>query len=168
VRIGSSFISLDQARENLRREIPNWDFDRLAGRTRREWNDLLKRIEIEGGTPDEQTVFYTAMYHVPLFPRTFSEYGRYYSAFDEKIHRGVSYNDYSTWDTFRALHPLATPFLKHSDLFDGKLLEFEMAEGGGQARTRLRNATAGQARMTMRMRMIRTGRRRGRRPGRPL
>ena len=108
VRIGSSFIGLDQARENLRKEIPNWNFDELASRTKQDWNDLLKRIEIEGGTPDEQIIFYTAMYHSLLFPRTFSEYGRYYSAFDEKIHKGVSYNDYSMWDTFRALHPLLT------------------------------------------------------------
>jgi predicted alpha-1,2-mannosidase len=108
VRIGSSFISLDQARENLRREIPDWDFDHVASQTKKQWNNLLKRIEITGGTPDEQTVFYTAMYHSLLFPRTFSEYGRYFSPFDEKIHNGVSYNDYSMWDTFRALHPLLT------------------------------------------------------------
>lgn len=108
VRIGSSFISPDQARENLRREIPGWDFDALAGRTRDAWNTLLQRIEVEGGTPDERTVFYTALYHSLLFPRTFSEYGRYYSAFDENIHSGVAYNDYSMWDTFRALHPLLT------------------------------------------------------------
>ena len=108
VRIGSSFISLDQARENLRKEITGWNFDRLASRNKQEWNHGLSRIEIEGGTPDERTIFYTAMYHSLLFPRTFSEYGRYYSAFDEKIHNGVSYNDYSMWDTFRALHPLLT------------------------------------------------------------
>ena len=108
VRIGSSFISLDQARENLRREIPDWDFDKLANRTKQQWNDMLERVEIEGGTPDEQTIFYSAMYHSLLYPRTFSEYGRYYSPFDEKIHKGVSYNDYSMWDTFRALHPLLT------------------------------------------------------------
>jgi predicted alpha-1,2-mannosidase len=41
-----------------------------------------------------------------LFPREFSEYGKYYSAFDDKVHAGLSYNDYSLWDTFRALHPL--------------------------------------------------------------
>jgi len=108
VRIGTSFISLDQARDNLRREIPNWNFDQLSQTTKHAWNDLLKRIEIKGGTPDEQTIFYTGMYHSLLFPRVFSEYGRYYSAFDEKIHDGVSYNDYSMWDTFRALHPLLT------------------------------------------------------------
>jgi len=108
VRIGSSFISLEQARENLRREIPDWDFSGVADRNRQAWNRSLGRIEIAGGTPDEQTIFYTAMYHALLFPRTFSEYGRYYSAFDEKIHPGSSYNDYSMWDTFRALHPLLT------------------------------------------------------------
>jgi len=48
------------------------------------------------------------MYHSLMFPRRFDEYGRYYSAFDEKVHPGVSYNDYSMWDTFRALHPLLT------------------------------------------------------------
>jgi predicted alpha-1,2-mannosidase len=108
VRIGSSFISLDQARENLRKEIPDWDFDKVALRNKRAWNQYLSRIEIEGGTLDEQTVFYTAMYHSLLFPRAFDEYGRYYSAFDENIHQGVSFNDYSMWDTFRALHPLLT------------------------------------------------------------
>ncbi|HLT51534.1 MAG TPA: glycoside hydrolase family 92 protein, partial [Arenibacter sp.] len=51
-------------------------------------------------------IFYTALFHTMLFPREFSEYGRYYSAFDDQIHNGVSYNDYSLWDTFRALHPL--------------------------------------------------------------
>jgi predicted alpha-1,2-mannosidase len=108
VRIGSSFISLDQAKENLRKEIPDWDFNRAASRNKEEWNELLGRIKVEGGTPDEQTIFYTAMYHSLLFPRRFDEYGRYYSAFDERIHQGVSYNDYSMWDTFRALHPLLT------------------------------------------------------------
>ncbi|MDE3100157.1 MAG: GH92 family glycosyl hydrolase [Verrucomicrobiota bacterium] len=108
VCIGSSFISLEQARENLRREIPDWNFDRVAGRNKEEWNRLLNRIQITGGTPDEQTIFYTAMYHALLFPRRFDEQGRYYSPFDEKIHRGVFYDDYSMWDTFRALHPLLT------------------------------------------------------------
>jgi predicted alpha-1,2-mannosidase len=108
VRIGSSFISLEQARDNLRREIPGWSFADVAGQTKREWNDALSRIQVKGGTSDEQVIFYTAMYHSLLFPRIFSEYGRYYSPFDEKIHAGVSYNDYSMWDTFRALHPLLT------------------------------------------------------------
>ena len=106
VKVGTSFISLDQARDNLRREIPDWDFHRVRAEGRRVWNEALGRIRIEGGSKDERVNFYTAMYHSLLFPRIFSEYGRYYSAFDDKIHNGVSYNDYSLWDTFRAEHPL--------------------------------------------------------------
>jgi predicted alpha-1,2-mannosidase len=108
VRIGSSFISIGQARENLRREMPDWDFDGVVRKTKQEWNDALGRVIAEGGTDDGQVLFYTSMYHTLMFPRRFDEYGKYYSPFDEKIHEGVSYNDYSLWDTFRALHPLLT------------------------------------------------------------
>jgi len=52
-RIGLSFISLEEARENLRREIPGWDFDGVANRSQREWNALLNRIQVEGGTPEQ-------------------------------------------------------------------------------------------------------------------
>jgi len=106
VRIGTSFISLDQARDNLKREIPDWNFERVKADGRRIWNEALGKIRIEGGSKDDRVNFYTAMYHSLLFPRIFSEYGRYYSAFDDKVHNGVSYNDYSLWDTFRAEHPL--------------------------------------------------------------
>ena len=106
VKIGTSFISIDQARDNLKREIPDWDFDRVKTEGRRIWNEALGKIKIQGGSKDERVNFYTAMYHTLLFPRIFSEYGRYYSAFDDRVHNGVSYNDYSLWDTFRAEHPL--------------------------------------------------------------
>lgn len=106
VRIGTSFISIEQARANLRNEIPDWDFARVKLEGRRVWSEALNRITIQGGSKEERINFYTAMYHALLFPRIFSEYGRYYSAFDDRVHNGVSYNDYSLWDTFRAEHPL--------------------------------------------------------------
>ncbi len=106
VKIGTSFISLDQARENLNKEIPDWDFARVKTEGRRIWNEALGKIMIAGGTKNDRVNFYTAMYHTLLFPRIFSEYGRYYSAYDDRIHDGASYNDYSLWDTFRAEHPL--------------------------------------------------------------
>jgi len=106
VKIGTSFISIEQARYNLNKEIPDWDFDRVKNEGRRIWSQEIGKIRIQGGTKDDRVNFYTAMYHTLLFPRIFSEYGRYYSAFDDKVHNGVSYNDYSLWDTFRAEHPL--------------------------------------------------------------
>lgn len=105
-RIGTSFISIEQARENLSREIPGWTFNKIKDEGRARWQERLSAIAIEGAGEEEREVFYTAMYRCLLFPRIFSEYGRYYSAFDDRIHNGISYNDYSLWDTFRALHPL--------------------------------------------------------------
>ncbi len=106
VKIGTSFISIDQARENLQKEIPQWDFDKVEHESLVEWNKYLNRIEIETTDKNEKPILYTGLYHSLLFPRQFSEYGRYYSAFDDKVHNGISYNDYSLWDTYRAEHPL--------------------------------------------------------------
>lgn len=107
VKIATSFISIEQARKNLDIEIPDWNFKNVVSKTRAIWQENLNRIKINGGaTEDQKTIFYTSLFHTMLFPREFSEYGQYYSPFDDKIHKGVSYNDYSLWDTFRALHPL--------------------------------------------------------------
>ncbi|HEX5554135.1 MAG TPA: GH92 family glycosyl hydrolase [Chitinophagaceae bacterium] len=109
VKIATSFISLDQARENLNKEIPNWDIKEIVASTRNKWEQALSSIKLGGDVSfNQKTIFYTALFHCLLFPREFSEYGKYYSAFDDTIHEGISYNDYSLWDTFRALHPLLT------------------------------------------------------------
>ena len=107
VRIGTSFISVDQARENLRREIPGWNFRAVQEKIRAQWNQKLSRIQITG-TDGDKTLIYTAMYHALLYPRIFSEYGHYYSAFDDSIHSGESYTSYSIWDTFRAENSMLT------------------------------------------------------------
>ena len=106
VKIATSFISIEQARENLQREAAGKTFEQVKDEIAQQWNTYLSRIEIEGATKKQQKIFYSAMYHTLLFPRQFSEYGRYYSAFDDTIHNGISYNDYSLWDTYRAQHPL--------------------------------------------------------------
>jgi len=108
VQVGTSFISIDQARENINRELPGFDQESLAASTRREWNGKLSKIQIGGVDDTTKRIFYTAMFHCYLFPREFSEFGRYYSAFDDTVHDGESYNDFSLWDTFRAFHPLMT------------------------------------------------------------
>lgn len=106
IKVATSFISFDQARENLDKEAAHSTFEAVEKQTQAEWNDYLGRIQLDGATKREKGIFYSAMYHTLLFPRQFSEYGKYYSAFDDKVHNGVSYNDYSLWDTYRAEHPL--------------------------------------------------------------
>lgn len=105
VKIATSFISIEQARENLKREIPGWNFEEVAQGTRNEWQKNLEVIKLDGVSDDQKSIFYTSFYHCLLFPREFSEYGKYYSAADDQIHNGISYTDYSLWDTFRAEHP---------------------------------------------------------------
>jgi predicted alpha-1,2-mannosidase len=108
VRVGTSFLSIDQARENLRHEIPDWNFDAVRARLHAAWAEKLGSFEVEGASDRERTRLYTALYHSLLYPRIFSEYGRYYSAFDDRVHTGESYTAYSIWDTFRAENSLLT------------------------------------------------------------
>jgi len=110
VRVGTSFISIEQARENLKKEIPSWDFESLKRALREAWNRKLAIASIEGATDAQHAIFYTGLYHALLYPRLFSENGRYYSAFDDTVHNGVSYTDFSMWDTFRAENSLLTLF----------------------------------------------------------
>jgi predicted alpha-1,2-mannosidase len=108
VRVGTSFLSIDQARENLEHEIPRWDFDAVRAALQSQWNDKLNRLTLEGATQEQRATVYTALYHALIYPRVFSEYGHYYSAFDDQVHSGSSYTAYSIWDIFRAEFSLLT------------------------------------------------------------
>ncbi len=110
VRVGTSFLSIEQARANLEHEIPDWNFDAVRAKLHQAWQEKLSRLQVEGASAREQTRLYTALYHALLYPRMFSEYGHYYSAFDDRVHSGESYTAYSIWDTFRAENSLLTLF----------------------------------------------------------
>jgi predicted alpha-1,2-mannosidase len=109
-RYGVSFISVEQAEKNLRREIPEWGFDRVKDAAKARWNETLGLITVEGGTEAQRKVFYTALYRCFERMINISEDGQYYSAFDHKVHRDsrAFYVDNWLWDTFRALEPLQT------------------------------------------------------------
>jgi predicted alpha-1,2-mannosidase len=113
VKIGTSFTSLDEAEKNLDAENPGWDFEKTRRAAEGAWKRLLERIAVKGGTPEERTVFYTALYHASLAPHIVNDADGTYAGFGQegKPHnagRGAYYDDYSLWDTFRALHPLLT------------------------------------------------------------
>ncbi len=112
VRVASSLISFDQARDNLNREQYDGDtqltFDQIKQSVKDTWEDKLDTIDIEGASDEEMHIFYTAMYHSLQYPVEFSEYGRYYSAYDDSIHVGDSYTSFSLWDTFRAQNSFLT------------------------------------------------------------
>jgi predicted alpha-1,2-mannosidase len=111
-RIGTSFTSVDEARRNLQAEIPDWNFAAAAERARLLWERALSEVQIGGDSPD-RTVFYTALYHAKLLPRIFSDRSGTYPEFagggaTETAKGFVYYDDYSIWDSFRAVHPLLT------------------------------------------------------------
>lgn len=109
MRYGISYISEDQAEKNLKREISGYDVDAVAKAGREEWNEALGKIEIQGGTEDEKTIFYTSLYRCYERPISLSEDGYYFSAYDGKVHDDggqTFYTDDWIWDTYRATHPL--------------------------------------------------------------
>ena len=109
LRYGVSFISADQALRNLRREIDTYDVEAVAKEGRRIWNETLGRLDVEGGTEDQKTVFYTSYWRTFERPVCMSEDGRYWSGFDNAVHEDGGtpfYNDDWIWDTYRAAHPL--------------------------------------------------------------
>lgn len=110
VKIGVSFVSEENAILNLNEEQGELSFEEIQKRGEDEWNKQLSKVSIEGGTTDEQTVFYTALYHSLLLPHVISDVnGEYYSRDADIVydtHDYTRYSTYSLWDTYRSLHPL--------------------------------------------------------------
>jgi predicted alpha-1,2-mannosidase len=125
MRVGLSFVSVGGARENLELSLPDWDFERVHVAAQRTWSKMLRRIDVEGGTPQQRTILYTGLYHVLLSPNVFSDPYAKYTGFDGKEQTdaiclsdpcfpGVQYANFSDWDIYRdviQLHALLDPTL---------------------------------------------------------
>ncbi|WP_278632139.1 GH92 family glycosyl hydrolase [Parabacteroides goldsteinii] len=108
-KVASSFISFDQAAINMK-ELGNDNFDTLVSKGKQAWNDVLGKIEVEGGTLDQYRTFYSCMYRSLLFPRKFYEIDAagnvvHYSPYNGEVLPGYMFTDTGFWDTFRALFP---------------------------------------------------------------
>jgi predicted alpha-1,2-mannosidase len=111
VKVGISYTSIEGAGNNLKAEIPDWDFDRIRNEAREIWNKELSRIKIDGATDDQKEIFYTAMYHSLLAQYISQDVDGKYFGPDKKVHEAVGYDFYgsfSCWDTYRSQHPLLT------------------------------------------------------------
>ena len=109
-RVASSFISPEQALLNLQ-ELGDNSFDALVAEGRKQWNDVLGRVEVEGATADRMRTFYSCLYRSLLFPRKFYEIDAqgntmHYSPYSGEVLPGYMYTDTGFWDTFRSLFPL--------------------------------------------------------------
>lgn len=110
VRVGISAVSVDNAKANLKAEIKDWNFDRVAQEADAAWNDELGKIKVETPNLDDKTIFYTGLYHTMIAPSVFSDVNGQYRGSDGKIYQGdfINYTTLSLWDTYRAAHPLMT------------------------------------------------------------
>ncbi len=112
VRMGVSFVSIENARENLNAEQGAKSFDQLRNEAHTTWNNDLSRIRVEGGTEDQKTVFYTALYHALIHPNVLSDVNGEYPLMESfgngKVEKGNRYSVFSLWDTYRNLHQLMT------------------------------------------------------------
>ncbi len=110
LRVASSFISIEQAKENLK-ELKDGDFDRIKFEGKARWNEVLGRIMVEDDDIDHLRTFYSCLYRSVLFPRNLSEItsdGKtvHYSPYNGEIREGYMFTDTGFWDTFRCLFPL--------------------------------------------------------------
>jgi predicted alpha-1,2-mannosidase len=131
VKVGISAVSIENARQNLKTEVPHWNFDKVRADAKSVWNKELSQIEVTDDNVDNLTKFYTALYHTKIQPNVFQDVNGEYRGLDGKIHsvssptvrKGSSsgnkallnsratdtnYTVFSLWDTFRAAHPLYT------------------------------------------------------------
>ncbi len=118
LKVAISYVSVADAEENLRAEDAGWNLESVATKARAAWNALLGRIEVEGGTHDQQVQFYTALYHTLLHPNVFSDVNGDYMGFDYSPHRlpagqELQYANFSGWDIYRSEIPLLTLLAPH-------------------------------------------------------
>ncbi len=109
VKVAISGVDMEGAQKNMEAELPGWNFEKCKTDCEALWNKELSKIDIKGGTADQQIVFYTALYHCFIHPSIANDVDGRYLGRDFQIHKTDGFNYYtvfSLWDTFRALHPL--------------------------------------------------------------
>lgn len=110
-QIALSAVDAEGARNNLRVDLPHWDFAKVHRAARAAWSRELDRVQVQGGTEAEQRIFYSGLYHAYIQPNIFQDADGRYLGRDGRIHMAKGYTHhtvFSLWDTFRAAHPLYT------------------------------------------------------------
>lgn len=109
VKIGISYVSIENARKNLEAEQPKFDFEGTRKAAYDSWNKLLNRIQVEGGTKEDKIIFYTGLYHVLLHPNILQDVNGDYPAMEGYAIKNTGgknrYSVFSLWDTYRNVHP---------------------------------------------------------------
>jgi len=133
VKVALSAVDTEGAYNNMKAEIPGWNFDEVKKAGFDAWNSALEKITVRGGTTEQYTVFYTAMYHAMLQPNTFHDVDGRYRGIDREVYKTDEFTNYtvfSLWDTYRTWHPLMT-IIEQKRTNDFILTMLNMYEKGG-------------------------------------
>lgn len=131
VKVGVSYVSIENARENLRAEQQGFNLERIARDAFNQWNQKLSAIEVEGGTDEDKTMFYTALYHLLIHPTIFNDVNGQYPAMESPqtatITQGNRHTVFSLWDTYRTVHPMLTlVYPQHqTDMINSMLMMYD-------------------------------------------
>jgi predicted alpha-1,2-mannosidase len=145
-KIGVSYVSVANARENLQQENPVWNFTETKNKAIGKWNDYLGKIDAQGENNDRIVQFYTHFYHALIHPSLCSDVNDEYMGADFRIHRTKSkqYTAFSNWDTYRTQTPLIALLFPHitSDVVVSHY-DFAVQSGGGFPRWVMANIETG-------------------------
>lgn len=111
LRAGISFVSMEGAMKNLQSEMSDWNFDKVHKQAVDLWNKALSKITVQGGSDEDKSIFYTALYHTMIDPRAFADVDGNYPGGDGKVHTSATFTKrtiFSGWDVFRSQFPLQT------------------------------------------------------------
>ncbi|KQO22348.1 sugar hydrolase [Flavobacterium sp. Leaf82] len=109
IKMALSPVSSAGALENMKKEVPGWDFEKVKKQSQEIWNNELNKIQVETIQKEDLVNFYTSMYHAFLGPTEYMDLDGNYKGLDMNVHKAENfknYTSYSLWDTYRALHPL--------------------------------------------------------------
>jgi len=109
IKMALSPVSSAGALENMKKEVPDWDFEKVKKQSQDVWNNELNKVQVETIQKEDLVNFYTAMYHAFLGPTEYMDLDKNYKGLDMNVHKAenfTNYTSYSLWDTYRALHPL--------------------------------------------------------------
>lgn len=133
-KVGISYVSLANAKQNLKAENPDWDFEKIKNKAVAAWNKQLNKIEVKGGVADHTTQFYTHLYRSFAHPNVFNDINGEYIGGDNKVHVAKGFNYYtafSNWDTYRTQTQLISMLnpMETSDMMTSLLLFAEQSGG---------------------------------------
>ena len=131
IKFALSPVSMDGALNNMRTEIPGWDFDKVKNDGQQQWENELHKIVIQGSKETKEN-FYTSLYHAMINPTIYMDADGQYKGLDQNVHKADGFTNYTTfsmWDTYRALHPLFNIIdpKRNADMVQSMLVHFDQS-----------------------------------------